>query len=375
MNTIGHILRLTTFGESHGPAVGGVLDGFPPGIRIDRDLIDSAMRRRRPGQSALTTSRCESDRIEILSGLTPDDISLGSPIAFMCRNTDCRTNDYNHMAESFRPGHADYTYKVKYGLRDWRGGGRASARETLARVAAGAFATHILRQAGINISAALTGVGEVTAPDPFSEAIAGDMNPKLLVPEQISEAMNARILKARADGDSVGGSVGVIITGMPAALGQPVYAKLQADLAAAMLGINAAKGFEYGLGMQAAKRSGSETADSFLPAGNPLKSLQRPDIPGPAPMLRTSTNCDGGIQGGITNGMPVFFSVAFKPTPTISSPLPTADTSGKAMTLQSEGRHDPCVAVRAVPVVEAMTALIIADHLLLNRIISHESLL
>lgn len=365
MNTFGHILRLTTFGESHGPAIGGVLDGFPPGIGIDMNRINEAVAARRPGAN-LTSPRKESDNIEFLSGLSHRNITLGSPIAFICRNTDTREEHYESLKDVLRPNHADYTYKAKYGLREWRGGGRSSARETLARVVAGALASHILDRYDIKIESALTGAGNVWQENPFRRAEEGETNPAIYITDSIRKKILDNISTARSNGNSIGGEVCVIVNNMPTGLGAPIYAKLQADLAAAMLGINAVKGFEYGTGMASARAFGTETADSFLSDTVSMK-LSETDMPGPIPELRTVTNHSGGIQGGISNGMPLYFRVAFKPTPSVASPVDTCDTSGKPISLKVEGRHDPCVAVRGRAVVEAMTALTIADHILLAR--------
>lgn len=365
MNTFGHILRLTTFGESHGPAIGGVLDGFPPGISIDLNRINRDVAARRPGTD-LTSPRKESDNIEFLSGLSHENITLGSPIAFICRNTDTREDHYESLRDVLRPNHADYTYKAKYGLREWRGGGRSSARETLARVVAGALVSHILDLYNIKIESALTGAGNVWQEDPFRQAIDGEKNPKIFLSDYTKQKIIDNISAARSNGNSIGGEVCVIITNMPTGLGAPIYAKLQADLAAAMLGINAVKGFEYGTGMSSARACGTETADSFRCETITTK-LSGTDQPGPIPEMHTATNHSGGIQGGISNGMPIYFRVAFKPTPSIATAVNTCDTSGKEITLKVEGRHDPCVAVRGKAVVEAMAALTIADHILLSR--------
>lgn len=353
MNTFGKHLTLTTFGESHGPAMGGVIDGFPAGFKVDFDLLYEEVAKRRPGQSALVTARNEKDRPEFLSGISPEGVTLGTPIGFIVRNADHHSSDYDEMAKVYRPNHADYTYIQRYGIRDHRGGGRSSARETVNWVVAGALAQQWLASKGITVQTALTQVGPVTAGNIFDSLMTNPELPfELKVNTDLQLAMQEMVMEAKKAGDSVGGRVSCLITGIPAGVGSPVAEKLHASLAAAMMSINAAKGFEYGLGFAAASAKGSETADTFLPAdheGAPLK---------------TATNYSGGIQGGISNGMPIFFSVAFKPTPTLMKPLPTVTTDGKATVLNPAGRHDPCVAVRAVHVVKAMAALVIADALL-----------
>lgn len=328
MNSFGERLRLTTFGESHGPAIGGVIDGFPANIEIDFDLIARRMAERRPGRRG-TSPRNEKDLPEFLSGINPAGISLGTPIGFIIRNNDTRSSDYGKLAESFRPNHADYTYQAKYGIRDHRGGGRASARETACRVVAGALAEQFLLQNNIEIESRLVKVGNVT----------GDMQTLLEEVERI-----------RLEKDSVGGVVECTVYGVPSGLGEPIYDKLNARLAYAIMSINAAKGFSIGDGFDMAVRKGSEVIDKFYKDENGI--------------LRTHTNHNGGILGGISSGMPVTFTVGFKPTPTIGKPLPLITEKGEISTETITGRHDPCVAVRAVPVVRAMTALVIADFML-----------
>ena len=329
MNTFGTLFRLTTFGESHGAAIGGVVDGMPAGVTIDIDFIRSEMARRRPGQSALVTPRSEADEVEFLSGIF-EGRSTGTPIGFIIRNTDTRPKDYEDAARWYRPSHADYTYTQKYGLRDYRGGGRASARETAIRVAGGALAKLVLRDEGISVEARLAQVGC----------------------EKRAEDMEALIEQVKKEGDSIGGIVSCTITGCPAGLGEPVYGKLHAALGAAMLSINACHGFDYGSGFEGVGMKGSEQNDAFV---------RRPDG-----TIGTATNHSGGIQGGISNGEPITFRVLFKPTPTILKPQQTVDGEGNEGVLAMKGRHDPCVAVRAVPVVEAMAAMTIVDFLLIN---------
>lgn len=333
MNTFGKNLRLTTFGESHGPAIGGVIDGFPPGLKIDFSLIEAEMAARRPGRPGVSPRR-EPDIPEFLSGISPEGISLGTPIAFIIRNKDCRSQDYDTLKDTYRPNHADFTCQVRYGIRDHRGGGRSSARETACRVVAGAFARMILNKYGVQVESFLTGVGETSESEILEKFSA---NPSLAFSycpsDSLVSAMNEEIEKASKAGDSVGGLVTGIVLNLPAGVGNPVYGKLNAMLAEAMMGINAAKGFEIGYGFNLAGCQGSKVRDNFVYEGEKIS---------------TETNYSGGIQGGISNGMPIFFNVAFKPTPSFGIP----------------GRHDPCVAVRAVPVVKAMTALVIADFLL-----------
>ncbi|MCH5235625.1 MAG: chorismate synthase [Muribaculaceae bacterium] len=350
MNTFGKNLRITTFGESHGPAIGGVIDGFPSGFKIDFEALQNEIDKRKPGNSLLVTQRKESDKPEFLSGINEEGVTLGTPIGFIIRNQDNRGNDYSEVADKYRPNHADYTYDAKYGLRDHKGGGRASARETANWVVAGALALQWLNKKGITISAELSGVGKVS----YAENLAKDFskNPtidNIVIPSPIKERMEAEILEAKNSGDSVGGMVTCLITGLSAGIGDPVFDKLHSRLAQAMMSINAAKGFEYGVGMKASMSLGTETLDIF-------KYTEDKGV-------FTETNYSGGIQGGITNGMPIYFNVAFKPTPTILRELKTITNKGDETILKMKGRHDPCVAVRAVPVVKAMAALVIADFL------------
>lgn len=353
MNTFGKQLTLTTFGESHGPAMGGIIDGFPAGFKVDFDSLLKEVAKRRPGSSPLVTARNESDTPEFLSGISPEGITLGTPIGFIVRNSDHRSKDYSEMAKVYRPNHADYTYIKKYGIRDARGGGRQSARETVNWVVAGALAQQWLLSKDIKVETVLSQAGPVTAGDIFDGLMTRPGEPYTLhVDPALQSAMEEVVMRCKKEGDSVGGRVSCLITGVPAGIGSPVADKLHARLAAAMMSINAAKGFEYGIGFRAAAAKGSDTADRFIPTGSP-------DVP-----LQTSTNYSGGIQGGISNGMPIFFSVAFKPAPTLMMPLETADTQGNAAVVMPAGRHDPCVAVRAVHVVRAMAALVIADSML-----------
>lgn len=351
MNTFGKNLRLTTFGESHGPAIGGIIDGFPSGFKIDFEKLYAEVAKRSPGSSLLVTQRKESDRPEFLSGISEDGITLGTPIGFIIRNTDNKGKDYSEVAEKYRPNHADYTYDMKYGLRDYKGGGRASARETANWVVAGALAQQWLETREIKIESVLTGVGSISFAEKITELLGNEtfLSNLPVIPDDIVEAMNREIITARNNGDSVGGMVTCLITGLPIGLGEPVFDKFHTHMAQAMMSINAAKGFEYGIGMKAARMKGSECLDIFKVNGEEIY---------------TDTNFSGGVQGGITNGMPVYFNVAFKPTPTIMRDLQTITKSKDETTLKMKGRHDPCVAVRAVPVVKAMAALVVADFLI-----------
>lgn len=353
-NTLGNILTLTTFGESHGPAIGGVLDGMPAGVRIDMDELQRFVDRRRPGQSAMTTARSEDDRVEILSGVF-EGVTLGTPIGFIIRNKDHHSADYSEIKDCYRPSHADYTYDAKYGLRDYRGGGRSSARETAARVVGGALALQALKHWGVEITAYTSQIGTVELADNSIDLSIIDNNDVRCPNEEVARLMHDEVLKARADGDSVGGTVSCVITGVPAGVGEPVFGKLHAQLGAAMLGINAAKGFDYGDGFAFASARGSEVMDRFACTDGKVTTLD---------------NHSGGIQGGISNGAPITFRVAFKPVATLMRDIDTIDRNGNAMTLHPHGRHDPCVVPRAVPIVEAMTAMVLLDNILMNRVSS-----
>ncbi len=348
MNTLGRLLRLTTFGESHGPAMGGILDGLPAGIAIDLADVQRMIDRRRTGRSTLTSQRRETDIPEILSGLDADGRSLGSPIGFIFRNTDARPTDYSDLEQRYRPGHADYTYDLKYGRRDPRGGGRASARETVSWVMAGALTMQWLRTLGISIEARLTAVGSAGYHDPLAGIINDPLLGSLPADESVENAMLDEVDAARRECDSVGGRVSCVIRGLPAALGDPVFGKMQSRLAEAMLSLNAVKGFEYGMGAAAAEARGSDAIDLFEPDFSPMP-------------MRTDRH--GGILGGISTGMPVCFNLWFKPTPTISRPLPMPDCKGSLKDVTAHGRHDPCVAMRAPVIVEALAALVTGDLL------------
>lgn len=354
MNSIGERLRLTTFGESHGPAIGGVLDGYPAGIHIDFDYIASEMSRRRPGQSRITTGRHEQDEVEFLSGIL-DGVSTGTPIAFIIRNNDCNTADYDELRYVFRPSHADYTYQIKYGIRDWRGGGRASGRVTIPICVAGALARLALekRVSDLDIYAFTSQIGDICTDVEDEMSFSREDSEASIVrcPDADKSAeMEDLLWELKQDGDSIGGMVTCIIRGCPAGVGEPVFDKLHARLGAAMLGINAVKGFEYGDGFGCAAMRGSECNDAFITDGNDG--------------ITTLTNHSGGIQGGISNGQPIRFRVAFKPTPTIAMSQQTVTVDGVPTTLEASGRHDPCIVPRAVPVVENLAALVLADFLL-----------
>lgn len=352
-NSFGSIFRISTFGESHGPAIGVVIDGCPAGLEIDMAYIQHQLDRRRPGQSKITTQRKEKDEAEILSGVF-EGVTTGTPIAILIRNEDQKPADYSHLKETFRPSHADFTYQEKYGLRDYRGGGRSSARETVARVAAGAIAKLLLLKQGITVDAYVSAVGNVKITKIYTELDLSQTDSNIVrCPDAVTaEKMIALIDETRKQGDSIGGIVTGVIRGCPAGLGEPVFDKLHADLAKAMLSINATKGFEYGSGFSGTLLKGSEHNDAFTTDNG---------------HIITRTNHSGGIQGGISNGMDIYFNVAFKPVATIMQDQDSVTESGEATTVKGKGRHDPCVVPRAVPIVEAMAALVIADHLLRNK--------
>ena len=363
MNSFGRHLRLTTFGESHGLALGGVLDGFPAGWRVDEEAIQLALSRRRPGASPLATARKEPDQVRFLSGIY-EGKTLGTPIAFMIANEDQRSGDYTALADTYRPGHADLTYTLKYGHRDPRGGGRASARETVARVVAGALASQWLEARGISIFAYLSTVGAIQLEQPewtashpspqHLQSLHRRYNQVLPCPcPETAERMARAIQEARTAGDSLGAIISCEVYGLPAGLGEPIYDKLSSRLASAMLSINASRGFELGEGFTLASRRGSESNDALLPSeeGSPQQA----------------TNHTGGLLGGITTSAPLTFRTAFKPTSSIALPQQTVDRDGLPTSLTITGRHDPCVGVRAVPIVEAMTALTLMDFYLLHQ--------
>lgn len=354
MNTFGNIFRLTTYGESHGAAIGGVIDGLPAGIPVDVEFIQSELNRRRPGQSKLTTARKESDRVELLSGVF-EGYTTGCPIGFLVSNDNQRSQDYEEMRTLFRPSHADFTYTMKYGVRDHRGGGRSSARETISRVVGGAFARMMLSQLGVTIQAYTQQVGNIILPGSYTDYDLSltDTNDVRCPDATVAECMADLIHQVKAEGDTIGGVIACVIKGCPVGWGEPAFGKLHALLGSAMLSINAAKGFEYGQGFAGVAQRGSEQNDSFVPDGKGG--------------ITTCTNNSGGIQGGITNGQDIYFRVAFKPVATILRPQTTVTLNGQPGTLTARGRHDPCVLPRAVPVVEAMAAMVLADCYLMNR--------
>lgn len=351
MNTFGHIFRLTTFGESHGPAVGGVIDGCPAGLRIDFKAIQHRLTLRSPQNVAGATKRNEADKVEFLSGIY-EGKTLGTPIAFFVRNKDVRSEDYADLQHIYRPGHADYTYDMRYGIRDYRGGGRASARTTVAQVIAGAIAEQYLATKGISIETYVDQIGPILIPDQ-TDGNDVDKSP-LRCPDKFTEALWLDLLEqVREEGDTIGGAVRCEIKGVPVGVGEPIFNKVQAELASAMMSIPAAKGFEYGLGMSAAAAQGTESNDEML-----IKKGK----------VKFNTNRAGGLLGGITTGEPIYFRVAFKPVSSISQPQRTVTDSGQPVALQISGRHDVCVAPRAVAIVRAMAAITIMDQILLRNI-------
>lgn len=352
-NTFGNLFRLTSFGESHGKAIGGVIDGFPAGIVIDMDFIQQELNRRRPGQSAITTARKEADEVEFLSGIY-EGVSTGCPIGFAVWNTNQHSNDYDNMKDVYRPSHADYTYTEKYGIRDHRGGGRSSARETIARVVAGALAKLALRQLGIQITAFTSQVGPYILEKDYThyDLTRIEENSVRCPDQELAAKMADYIYKIKGEGNTIGGVISCVIKGCPIGLGQPVFGKLHAALGNAMLSINAVKGFEYGQGFGSMEQKGSEQNDIFYNENGKIA-------------LRT--NRSGGIQGGISNGEDIYFRVAFKPVATVLMEQPTVDRLGNETILKARGRHDPCVLPRAVPIVEAMAAMTILDYYLLNK--------
>ena len=353
MNTFGRLFRLTTFGESHGEAIGGVIDGMPAGIAIDVDFIQQELNRRRPGQSQLTTSRQEADQIELLSGVF-EGKSTGCPIGFIVRNTNQHSQDYENMRCLFRPSHADYTYQQKYGVRDHRGGGRSSARITISRVVGGALAKLVLRQLGITIQAYTSQVGNIALEHDYQhyDLSQTEQNAVRCPDPEKAREMEDLILQVKGEGDTIGGVISCVIKGCPVGLGEPEFGKLHAVLGQAMLSINAVKGFEYGAGFEGVTARGSEQNDLFSNENG---------------RITTRTNHSGGIQGGISNGQDIYFRVAFKPVATILQEQATVDLEGNTTTLKAKGRHDPCVLPRAVPVVEAMAAMVILDQILLKN--------
>jgi chorismate synthase len=347
-NTFGKLFKITTFGESHGKALGGIIDGCPAGLNIDTDAIQNELNRRKPGQSSIVTQRKEPDTVEFYSGIF-EGKTTGTPIGFAIHNTNQKSHDYSHIKDSYRPSHADYTFDKKYGVRDYRGGGRSSARETASRVVAGAVAKQVLSD--IKINAFVSSVGDIFIDKPYQalDFSKTETNPVRCPDEASAEKMEAYIKQIRKEGDTVGGTVTCVLQNVPVGLGEPVFDKLHADLGKAMLSINAVKGFEYGSGFCGAKMKGSEHNDLFNADGS------------------TKSNLSGGIQGGISNGMDIYFRVAFKPVATIMQKQDTLDNQGNIVEMIGKGRHDPCVVPRAVPIVEAMAALVLADNYLINR--------
>ncbi|MFL9836016.1 chorismate synthase [Flavobacterium sp. ST-75] len=347
-NTYGNIYKLTTFGESHGAAIGGVIDGCPPGISLDFDAIQKELTRRKPGQSAIVTQRKEDDEVQFLSGIF-EGKTTGTPIGFIIPNTNQKSSDYSHIKDVYRPSHADYVYEQKYGIRDYRGGGRSSARETASRVVAGAIAKQILPD--IKINAFVSSVGDIFIDKPYQALDFSliENNPVRCPDEATASKMEEYIRQIRKEGDTVGGTITCVIQNVPIGLGEPVFDKLHAELGKAMLSINAVKGFEYGSGFCGAKMKGSEHNDAFNPDGT------------------TRSNLSGGIQGGISNGMDIYFRVAFKPVATLIQKYDALDNTGNIVKMQGKGRHDPCVVPRAVPIVESMAAMVITDFYFLNN--------
>ncbi len=347
-NSFGNILRVSTFGESHGVAIGGVIDGFPAGVTIDFDAVQKELDRRKPGQSKIVTQRKEPDTVEFLSGIF-DGKSTGMPIGFVIKNTNQKSKDYNHNTNVYRPSHADYTYDKKYGIRDYRGGGRTSARETANWVVAGALAKQLL--AHISINAFTSSVGDIFIDKPYQDLDFSKTESNIVrcPDEKSAEQMIDKIKEIRKAGDTIGGTITCVAQNVPVGLGEPIFHKLHAELGKAMLSINAVKGFEFGSGFCGAKMQGSEHNDIFNPDGT------------------TQSNLSGGIQGGISNGMDIYFRVAFKPVATIMQNQQTINSEGEATEIQGKGRHDPCVVPRAVPVVEALTALVLADFYLMDK--------
>jgi len=357
-NSFGERFRITTFGESHGAGIGVVIDGCPPNLTLDLDYIQSELDKRKPGQSKITTQRKESDTVQVLSGLF-EGKTTGTPLAMYIPNEDQRSKDYSHIQDKYRPSHADYTYQSKYGIRDYRGGGRSSARETASRVAAGAVAKTYLKKYGIDVFAHVSAVGHIEAPNLGDASIPElleirESNLVRCADPATAHQMEAFINNVRKEGDTVGGVISAVIKGVPPGLGEPVFDRLHADLGKAMLSINAVHGFEYGSGFEGAKMKGSEHNDIFINPDHDAKSL------------KTLTNFSGGIQGGISNGMDINFRVAFKPVATLMQHQQTVNTKGEETEISGKGRHDPCVVPRAVAIVEAMAALVIADHYLRN---------
>lgn len=348
-SSFGTLFKLSTFGESHGVSMGGIIDGCPSGISLDLAQIQADLNKRKPGQNNLVSERKESDEIQILSGLF-EGKTTGTPIGFTIQNKDHLSTDYSHLKDAYRPSHADFTYEKKYGIRDYRGGGRSSARETVCRVVAGSIAKQILNKLGVQFSTYVNQIGRIElSSNVFFKQDAIEASLLRCPDPSISEQMESAILECKAEGDTLGGIIQCVIVGVPIGLGEPVFDKLHADLGKAMLSINAVKGFEYGSGFSSVKMKGSEHNDSFESSG------------------ATKTNFSGGVQGGISNGMPIVFRVAFKPVATLMKSQETINNKGEEILLEGKGRHDVCVVPRAVPIVEAMAALTILDHYLRQK--------
>ncbi|MEH1007868.1 MULTISPECIES: chorismate synthase [unclassified Winogradskyella] len=348
-NSFGKLFKLTTFGESHGVAIGGIIDGCPSGIKLNLEAIQNELNRRKPGQSKIVTQRKEPDTVEFYSGIF-EGKTTGTPIGFVIHNTNQKSKDYSHIKDVYRPSHADYTYDKKYGVRDYRGGGRSSARETASRVVAGAIAKQML--ASISINAFTSSVGDIFIDKPYQDLDFSKIESNVIrcPDEATAEKMIARVEAIKKQGDTIGGTITCVLQNVPIGLGEPVFDKLHAELGKAMLSINAVKGFEYGSGFCGAKMKGSEHNDLFNEDGT------------------TKSNLSGGIQGGISNGMDIYFRVAFKPVATVIQKQDALNSSGEIVEMQGKGRHDPCVVPRAVPIVEAMAALVLADYVLLDRV-------
>lgn len=348
-NTFGKVFRLTTFGESHGEAIGGIIDGCPSGLDLSVEEIQNQLDRRKPGQSKITTQRKESDEVKLLSGIF-EGKTTGAPIGFTIPNSNAKSKDYDHIKDVFRPSHADYTYQQKYGIRDYRGGGRSSARETACRVVGGAIARQLLK--GVSIQAYVSAVGEISVEDDYTQLDLSKTDSNIVrCPHSAKAAEMIELIdKTRKEGDTIGGVVSCVIKGVPAGWGEPVFDRLHADLGKVMLSINAVKGFEYGSGFAGSQMKGSEHNDRFEAEGG------------------TSSNFSGGIQGGISNGEDIYFKVAFKPVATLMRDQKSINEKGEEVTVKGKGRHDPCVVPRAVPIVEAMAALVLADHYLLAKL-------
>jgi len=347
-NSFGKTFKLTTFGESHGTAIGGIIDGCPSGLMLDLDAIQHELDRRKPGQSKIVTQRKEPDSVEFLSGIFEGE-TTGTPIGFVIKNTNQKSKDYSHIKDLYRPSHADYTYDQKYGVRDYRGGGRSSARETASRVVAGAIAKQLL--SSIKINAFTSSVGDIFIDKPYQDLDFSKIESNVIrcPDEATAERMIDKVKEVKKQGDTIGGTITCVLKNVPVGLGEPVFDKLHAELGKAMLSINAVKGFEYGSGFCGAKMKGSEHNDKFNEDGS------------------TQTNLSGGVQGGISNGMDIYFRVAFKPVATTLQKQETINSAGETVEMQGKGRHDPCVVPRAVPIVEAMAALVLADYTLLRR--------